>query len=410
MAGAVQCEEVLAAKFAALLPHLDERQRRLLMGAEARALGHGGIKTVARAAGTSAVTVSRGVDELEAGGKPLGRTRKPGGGRKPVTQTDPGLSAALLALVEPGSRGDPESPLRWTTKSTRRLQAELAAAGHRVSVPTVAKLLKAEGFSLQANVKTIEGAAHPDRDAQFGYLNDQARDHIAASDPVISVDTKKKELVGQFKNGGREWLPRGEPERVHVHDFMDKHLGKAIPYGVYDIAADAGWVSVGTDHDTAEFAVATIATWWRKAGSSAYPGASRLLITADGGGSNGYRTRLWKIELARLAEQTGLTITVCHLPPGTSKWNKIEHRLFSHISMNWRGRPLTSHEVIVNTIAATTTSTGLTVAAELDTATYPAGIKITDQQMRDLEATALRRHTFHGDWNYTVTPGNSAPP
>ena len=410
MAGAVQSEEALAAKFAALLPHLDERQRRLVMGAEARALGHGGIKTVARAAGTSAVTVSRGVDELEAGGKPLGRTRKPGGGRKPVTHTDPGLGAALLALVEPGSRGDPQSPLRWTTKSTRRLQAELAAAGHRVSVPTVAKLLKAEGFSLQANAKTIEGAQHPDRDAQFRYLNDQARDHIATGDPVISVDTKKKELVGQFKNGGREWLPRGEPARVNVHDFMDKDLGKAIPYGVYDVAADAGWVTVGTDHDTAEFAVATISTWWRKAGSPAYPEASRLLITADGGGSNGHRTRLWKIELARLAAETGLIITVCHLPPGTSKWNKIEHRLFSHISMNWRGRPLTSHEVVVNTIAATTTRTGLTVAAELDTANYPAGIKITDRQMSDLERTTLRRHAFHGDWNYSLTPDRPDPP
>ena len=318
----VQSEKALAAKFAALLPHLDERQRRLVMGAEARALGHGGIKTVARAAGTSAVTVSRGVDELEEGGKPLGRTRKPGGGRKPATLTDPGLGAALLALVEPGARGDPESPLRWTTKSLRRLQTELAAAGHRVSAPTVAKLLKAEGFSLQANAKVIEGAQHPDRDAQFRYLNDQARDHIGSGDPVISVDTKKKELVGQFKNVGREWLPRGEPERVNVHDFMDKQLGKAIPYGVYDVPADAGWVSVGTDHDTAEFAVATIATWWRKAGSAAYPEASRLLISADGGGSNGYRTRLWKTELARLADDTGLTVTVCHLPPGTCKWNK----------------------------------------------------------------------------------------
>jgi Rhodopirellula transposase DDE domain len=322
MAGAVQSEEALAAKFAVLFLHLDERQRRLLMGAEARSLGHGGIKMVARAAGVSAVTVSRGVVELEAGGKSLGRTRKPGGGRKPATQTDPGLGAALLALVEPESRGDPESPLRWTTKSLRRLQTELAAAGHRVSAPTVAKLLKAEGFSLQANAKAIEGAQHPDRDAQFRYLNDAARDHIATADPVISVDTKKKELVGQFKNGGREWLPHGEPERVNVHDFMDKQLGKAIPYGVYDVSADAGWVTVGTDHDTAEFAVATIAAWWRKAGSAAYPDASRLLITADGGGSNGYRTRLWKTELARLAEDTGLTVTVCHLPPGTSKWNK----------------------------------------------------------------------------------------
>jgi Rhodopirellula transposase DDE domain len=406
MAGAAQSEEVLAAKFAAVLPHLDERQRRLVLGAEARALGHGGVTAVARAAGISAVTVARGVDEVEAGGKPLGRTRRPGGGRKPAAESDPDLGPALLALVEPGSRGDPESPLRWTTKSLRRLQAELAAAGHRASAPTVAKLLRAEGFSLQANAKTIEGAQHPDRDAQFRYLNDQAVDHIGTGDPVISVDTKKKELVGQFKNGGREWLPRGEPERVNVHDFMDKQLGKAIPYGVYDIAADAGWVSVGTDHDTAEFAVATIRTWWRKVGSAAYPAASRLLITADGGGSNGYRTRLWKIELARLAEQTGLTVTVCHLPPGTSKWNKIEHRLFSHISMNWRGRPLTSHEVVVNTIAATTTRTGLTVDAELDTGSYPKGIKIPDHDMKSLETTGiLTRHDFHGEWNYSLIPG-----
>jgi len=396
----------MAAKFAVVLPHLDERQRRLVLGAEARALGHGGVTAVARAAGISTVTVARGVDEVEAGGKPLGRTRRPGGGRKPAAESDPDLGPALLALVEPGSRGDPESPLRWTTKSLRRLQAELAAAGHRASAPTVAKLLRAEGFSLQANAKTIEGAQHPDRDAQFGYLNDQAVDHIGTGDPVISVDSKKKELVGQFKNSGREWLPRGEPERVNVHDFMDKQLGKAIPYGVYDIAADAGWVSVGTDHDTAEFAVATIATWWRKVGSAAYPDASRLLITADGGGSNGYRTRLWKIELARLAEQTGLTVTVCHLPPGTSKWNKIEHRLFSHISMNWRGRPLTSHEVVVNTIAATTTRTGLTVDAELDTASYPKGIKIPDHDMKTLETTGiLARHDFHGEWNYSLIPG-----
>jgi hypothetical protein len=406
MAGAVQSEEVLAAKLAAVLPHLDERQRRLVLGAEARALGHGGVTAVARAAGISAVTVSRGVDEVEAGGKPLGRTRRPGGGRKPAAESDPDLGPALLALVEPGSRGDPESPLRWTTKSLRRLQAELAAAGHRASAPTVAKLLRAQGFSLQANAKAIEGAQHPDRDAQFGYLNDQAVDHIGTGDPVISVDAKKKELVGQFKNGGREWLRRGEPERVNVHDFMDKQLGKAIPYGVYDIAADAGWVSVGTDHDTAEFAVATIATWWRKVGSAAYPDASRLLITADGGGSNGYRTRLWKIELARLAEQTGLTVTVCHLPPGTSKWNKIEHRLFSHISMNWRGRPLTSHEVVVNTIAATTTRTGLTVDAELDTGSYAKGIKIPDHDMKTLETTGiLTRHDFHGEWNYSLIPG-----
>jgi hypothetical protein len=405
MAGAVQSEETLTAKFAVLLPHLDERQRRLAMGAEARALGHGGIKAVARAAGTSAVTVSRGVAELEAGNAPLGRTRRPGGGRKPLTATDPGVGPALLSLVEPESRGDPESPLRWTTKSTRQLARALADAGHTVSAPTVAKLLRAEGFSLQGNAKAIEGSQHPDRDAQFRYLNDQASDHIGAGDPVISVDTKKKELVGQFKNGGREWRPQGEPERVNVHDFMDKQLGKAIPYGVYDVAGNAGWVNVGTDHDTAAFAVATIRTWWHKAGQSAYPDSRRLLITADGGGSNGYRTRLWKVEPAGLAEQTGLAVTVCHLPPGTSKWNKIEHRLFSHISMNWRGRPLTSHEVIVQTIAATTTRTGLTVDAELDTASYPKGIKITAQQMNDLEQRALRRHDFHGEWNYSFIPG-----
>jgi Rhodopirellula transposase DDE domain len=404
MGGAAQSEEVLAAKFAAVLPHLDERQRRLVLGAEARALGHGGVTAVARAAGISAVTVSRGVDEVEAGGKPLGRTRRPGGGRKPALESDPDLGAALLALVEPGSRGDAESPLRWTTKSLRRLQAELAGAGHRASAPTVAKLLRAEGFSLQGNAKAIEGSQHPDRDAQFRYLNDQASDHIGSGDPVISVDTKKKELVGQFKNGGREWRPQGEPVRVNVHDFMDKQRGKAIPYGVYDVAGNAGWVNVGTDHDTAAFAVATIRTWWRKAGQTAYPDARRMLITADGGGSNGYRTRLWKVELAGLAVETGLAITVCHLPPGTSKWNKIEHRLFSHISMNWRGRPLTSHEVIVQTIAATTTRTGLTVDAELDTASYPKGIKITDQQMNDLEQRALRRHDFHSEWNYSFIP------
>jgi transposase len=404
MAGALCSEESLAAELAVLLPHLDERQRRLVMGARARALGHGGVKTVAHAAGVSAVTVSKGVTELEAGEEPLGRTRRPGGGRKPVTTTDPEVLTTLLSLVEPTSRGDPESPLRWTTKSVRHLAEAMSAAGHRVSPPTVAKLLKAQGFSLQANTKTIEGGGHPDRDAQFGYLNERVREHQRDDCPVISVDTKKKELVGKYKKGGREWRPKGSPEPTNVHDFIDTDLGKAIPYGVYDVAADTGWVSVGTDHDTAEFAVATIATWWRTTGSGTYPTARRLLICADGGGSNGYRTRLWKTELARLAEETGLQITVCHLPPGTSKWNKIEHRLFSHISMNWRGRPLESHEVIVNTIAATTTRTGLTVHAQLDTASYPNGIKITDQQMKDLEQHALRRHDFHGEWNYTLTP------
>ena len=317
MAVPVDAEESLAAKFGAVFPHLDERQRRLVMGAEARVLGHGGIKVVARAADVSAVTVSRGVAELEGGGEPLGRARRAGAGRKPLEAGDPGLKPALLALVEPGSRGDPESPLQWTTKSTRNLAAELTRQGHRAGPDTVARLLREESFSLQGNAKTAEGGRHPDRDAQFRYISGQAMAFQAAGDPVISVDAKKKENVGRYKNGGREWRPKGQPEPVNVYDFIDKELGKVTPYGVYDIAANAGWVSVGTDHDTAEFAVATIATWWEKAGRAAYPGARRLLITADGGGSNGYRTRLWKTELAGLADATGLEITVCHFPPGT---------------------------------------------------------------------------------------------
>jgi len=386
----VDAEELLAAKFAALFPHLDERQRRLVMGAEARVMGHGGIKVVAAAADVSAVTVSRGVAELEGGGGPLGRARRAGGGRKRVAGTDPGLKDALLALVDPESRGDPEPPLRWTTKSTRHLAAALTAAGHQVSAPTVAALLKEESFSLQGNAKTLEGSRHAGRDAQFRYINGQAADHVDAGEPVISVDAKKKENVGPFKKDGREWQPAGAPE----------------PVNVYDIAGNAGWVSVGTDHDTAAFAVATIRTWWDKAGQPAYPDARRLLITADGGGSNAYRTRLWKTELAVFAAETGLQVTVCHLPPGTSKWNKIEHRLFSHISMNWRGRPLTSHEVIVNTIAAITTRTGLTVSAELDTGDYPKGVKISDREIKNLEKqNVLRRHDFHGEWNYCLVPG-----
>ena len=409
MAIAVDVVEGLAAKFAALLPHLDERQRRLALGAEARSLGHGGIKAVAEAAGVSAVTVSAGVAELESGGEPLRRARAPGGGRKSVSETDPGVVEALLGLVEPGSRGDPESPLRWTTLSLRNLAAAMGRAGHQVSAPTVARLLREEHFSLQGNAKAAEGRQHPDRDAQFRYISGQASAQMAAGQPVISVDAKKKENVGNFKNGGREWRPRGEPERVNVYDFIDKELGKVTPYGVYDIAADVGWVSVGTDHDTAAFAVQTIRTWWQKAGQPAYPSASRLLICADGGGSNGYRTRLWKTELAALAEQTGLEITVCHFPPGTSKWNKIEHRLFSHISMNWRGRPLTSHEVIVSLIGSTRTRTGLTVATELDPGQYPQGIKISDQEMRDLEQSRrLRRHHWHPEWNYCLTGPETA--
>jgi hypothetical protein len=404
MAVAMEVEEALAAKFPVLLPHLDERQRRLYLGSEARSLGHGGVEAVARAAGVSRQMVAAGAAELEAGREPLGRARRPGGGRKKLADTDPGLRPALLALVDPAARGDPESPLRWTTLATRNLAGELTRQGHRVGPDTVAKLLKDEGFSLQGNAKTAEGARHPDRDAQFRYINGQARDHLAAGQPVISVDAKKKQNVGSFRNGGREWRPAGDPEQVNVYDFIDKEKGKVTPYGVYDVGANTGWVSVGTDHDTAAFAVQTIRTWWQKAGQPAYPDAARLLICADGGGSNGYRTRLWKTELAALAAGTGLQITVCHFPPGTSKWNKIEHRLFSQISMNWRGRPLTSHEVIVQTIAATTTRTGLTVAAELDTSAYPKGIKISDRQIKDLEQRALRRHQFHGEWNYDLIP------
>ncbi|MGX1887883.1 ISAzo13 family transposase [Streptomyces sp. NPDC055287] len=391
----------LAVKFAVLLPHLDERQRRLLMAAEARALGHGGVRAVAQAAAVSETTVRKGVFELEAGEEPLGRVRRPGGGRKRVADLDRGLRPALLALVEPDVRGDPMSPLRWTVKSTRTLAQELTRAGHRVSADTVAGLLREEGFSLQANAKTIEGSQHPDRDAQFRYLNEQAREHRDAGQPVISVDTKKKELVGEFKNNGCQWRPTGEPVPVNVHDFADPHLGKAVPYGIYDVATNTGWVNVGTDHDTAAFAVESIRRWWHGQGHAAYPQAARLLITADAGGSNGYRTRAWKLELARLAAETGLMITVCHLPPSTSKWNKIEHRLFSHITMNWRGRPLTSHEVIVQSIAATTTRTGLSVSAALDTNTYPTGVRIGDAEMA---ALPLTRHAFHGEWNYALHP------
>jgi Rhodopirellula transposase DDE domain len=398
--------EMLAAKFEAIFPHLDERQRRLLLGAEARALGHGGIRLVAGAAGVREATVSLGVDELESGAEPLGRARRPGGGRKRAADLDPGLRPALLALVEPDERGDPMSPLRWTAKSTRVLADELMAQGHKVSADTVGDLLRAEGFSLQGNAKTTEGAQHPDRDAQFRYISEQARACQVAGDPVISVDTKKKELVGDFANGGKEYRPKGSPVPVRTHDFMDKDLGKAIPYGVYDVAANAGWVNVGTDHDTAAFAVESIRRWWKAMGQAAYPHARQLLVTADAGGSNSYRTRAWKAELAALALETGLAVTVCHFPPGTSKWNKIEHRLFSHITMNWRGRPLASHDVIVSAIAATTTRAGLTVRAGLDPGSYPEGAKISDEQMT---ALPLDRHDWHGDWNYTLRPEPPAP-
>jgi transposase len=407
MSEMIVTREMLAAKYGAIFPHLDERQRRLLLGAEARVLGHGGIRLVARAAGVREATVSLGVDELESGAAPLGRARRQGGGRKRLADTDPGLVPALLALVEADERGDPMTPLRWTTKSTRNLAGELTAAGHPVSADTVDKLLHEQGFSLQGNAKAIEGTRHPDRDAQFRYISGAAREHLAAGDPVISVDAKKKEQVGQYAQKGREWRPEGDPVRVRDHDFPDEGLGKVTPYGIYDIGANAGWVSVGTDRDTAAFAVESVRRWWSARGRADYPAARRLLITADAGGSNGYRTRAWKAGLAALAAGTGLEITCCHFPPGTSKWNKIEHRLFSAITMNWRGRPLTSHEVVVNTIAATTTRTGLSVHAELDPGTYPAGVKISKAQM---DALPLTRHGWHGEWNYTLHPQAATAP
>ena len=398
---------VLAEKFRLVWPHLNERQRRVLMGAEAKVRGRGGISQVAEASGVSWPTVQKSVRELERPGPALApeRARRAGGGRKPVELKDPGLIEALDALVEPDSRGDPESPLRWTVKSTRQLADALSAQGHPVSHRVVGELLHSMGYSLQSNQKTIEGAQHPDRNAQFNYLHDQIQRYLKAGQPVVSVDTKKKELIGQFKNAGREWRPIGEPERVTVHDFEDAELGKAIPYGVYDIGQDAGWVNVGQDHDTATFAVESLRRWWRQVGQPSYPKARRLLISADSGGSNGSRLRLWKWELARWAREIGIEITVCHLPPGTSKWNRIEHRLFSHISMNWRGRPLTSHEVVVQLIGATRTRSGLQVRAEIDAGSYPKGTKITDAEFAKLRIEA---HPFHGDWNYTI-PSEQPP-
>ena len=400
-------EAALAEKFRLVWPHLNERQRRVLLGAEAKVRGRGGISQVAEAAGISWPTVQKSVRELEQPGPalPADRARQAGGGRKPVELKDPGLIEALDALVDPDSRGDPESPLRWTVKSTRQLADALTAHGHPVSHRVVGELLHSMGYSLQSNRKTIEGAQHPDRNAQFEYIHDQIQRYLRAGQPVVSVDTKKKELVGQFKNAGQEWRPKGQPERVKVHDFEEAEQGKAIPYGVYDIGQDAGWVSVGQDHDTASFAVESLRRWWRQVGRPAYPKARRLLISADSGGSNGSRLRLWKWELARWARETGLEITVCHLPPGTSKWNRIEHRLFSHISMNWRGRPLTSHEVVVQLIGATRTRSGLQVQAEMDAGSYPKGIRINDT---DFARLRIERHKFHGDWNYTI-PSQQPP-
>ncbi len=405
----------LGCRFAVLLPHLNERQRRLAVATEARLLGHGGVRAVAEVAGMSETTVRRGVAELEAGEDPFpdGRVRASGGGRKRAEENDPELTAALLALVEPDERGDPESPLRWTTKSLRRLAEELTWQGRPVSAPTVGRLLSAAGFSLQANAKTLEGAQHPDRDAQFRYINEKVREHQADGEPVISVDTKKREQLGRLPMAGREWRPKGEPVEVEDHHFFfsGPDVEQAIPYGIYDIARNTGWVNVGVDHDTSVFAVESIRRWWKARGSLDYPQATRLLVTADAGGSNGYRYRVWKSELAALAAETGLAITVCHFPPGTSKWNKIEHRLFSHITLNWRGRPLTSHEVVVKTIAATRTRSGLRVEAALDTGDYPTGVAISKQRF---EALPLQRHATHGTWNYTLHPrpasSDSEPP
>ena len=394
--------ELCRAKYRALAPSLTERARRIWAATEARAAGWGGIAGVTRATGISYSTVQRGLQELKTRPRLApGRIRRPGGGRKKTVDKDPTLLTDLEGLVEPTASGDPMSPLRWTSKSVRQLAASLQRMGHQVSRQLVAELLAAAGYSLQANRKTREGSSHPDRDAQFRYINQQVRRFQGATQPVISVDTKKKELVGDFKNAGRQWRPKGQPAPVRVHDFLIPARGKAIPYGVYDLTRNAGWVSVGVDHDTATFAVRTIGRWWRQMGRPRYRRARSLLITADAGGSNGPRVRLWKWELQRLANRTHVAITVCHLPPGTSKWNKIEHRLFSYISTNWRGQPLVSLAVIVNLIGGTRTATGLRVRCELDRGAYPKGQDVTDAQMAALN---LDPHRFHGDWNYTIHP------
>jgi DDE family transposase len=389
-------------RFAALSPHLSERERRLLAASEARAAGYGGIAAVAAATGIAPSTIGRGLKELAAPERlDSDRVRRPGGGRKKLLATDATLLADLLALVEPDARGDPMSPLRWTCKSLSRLTASLVAQGHRIGRTVVGELLHQQKFSLQANRKTREGDSHPDRNAQFVHINDCVKTALAAGEPVISVDTKKKELVGDFKNAGRDWRPQGEPEEVRVHDFLIKELGRAVPYGIYDLAANAGWVSVGMNHDTAAFAVQTTRRWWGEVGRVCYPHATQLTITADGGGSNGSRLRLWKQELQRLACELGIAIVVHHLPPGTSKWNKIEHRLFSFITMNWKATPLVSYRVIVDLISATTTDTGLTVRCELDSHAYPKGIAVSDREMAALN---IERDAFHGEWNYTIWP------
>ena len=398
-------DKALVDRLTSVLPHLNERQRRLYLAAEARALGYGGLSQVSRIAGVSRPTLNKALRELDEAPLSSPYARKPGGGRTPSSVSDTSLLSDLEALLDPDSRGDPESVLRWTCKSTRQLAQALGKQGHRVSHTLVGQLLKELGFSLQANRKTLEGSQHPDRDAQFAYINALAKTTLAAGQPVVSLDAKKKELVGSFKNGGREWRPQEEPEEVNVHDFMDSGLGKAIPYGVYDIGRNRGWVNVGIDHDTAAFAVESVRRWWRFMGKRTYPQASQLLINCDAGGSNGYRVRLWKAQLQRFANATGLSVTVTHLPPGTSKWNKIEHRLFSYISINWRGRPLVSHEVIVQLIGATTTGQGLRVKAMLDTGSYPTNVVVSDEEMAQIN---ILPHAFHGEWNYTISPTNNA--
>ena len=396
-------------RFSSLSAFLDERMRRLVAAAESEAIGYGGVSAVARATGVSRRAITEGMKELrqrEGSRESVpaqSRIRRKGAGRKRTVDKDPALRQDLDRLVDPATRGDPESPLRWTCKSVRKLAEELRREGHAVSYQTVAELLHEMGYSLQANQKTLEGSRHADRNPQFEYINRKAQRYLKQGEPVISVDTKKKELVGDFKNSGREWQPQGEPEQVRVHDFEIRQPdnGKVAPYGVYDLGRNVGWVSVGVDHDTAEFAVESIRRWWRWMGRRSYPKAKRVLITADSGGSNGARVRLWKWELQQLADETGLEISVCHFPPGTSKWNKIEHRLFSFISQNWRGKPLISHQVIIDLIAATTTTTGLTVKSKLDTNLYERGLKVSDQQMAELQ---IRREKFHGDWNYKHLP------
>ena len=400
-----QTAERIRRTYRALLPEMDERMRRQWAAAEARGLGWGGVTSVAGATGLSRVTITAGLAELDLPAEQRWpesrRIRRPGGGRPSLSESDPQLLVALESLIEPTTRGDPESPLRWTCKSTRRLADELRRLGHPVGRGTVAALLHEAGYSLQANCKTREGASHPDRDAQFRYIDRLVRGRLRQGHPVVSVDTKKKELVGDFKNSGREWHFQGRPEPVRVHDFVDKALGKVIPYGVYDILNDPGWVSVGIDHDTAQFAANSIRRWWGRMGCRRFPRASELLITADGGGSNGSRSRLWKVCLQGLADHLGIRLVVCHFPPGTSKWNKIEHRLFSFITQNWRGRPLISRQAVVSLIASTTTRAGLIVKAALDTNHYDTAIKVSDHELARLR---LSPHSFHGDWNYTIKP------